>query len=463
MTLTLLLTLKAQAQVATFDTCVYSLYSLGGISKTYAQKRCVEGISQQALDCQRKEFYYPTKYNDDQTSLSAREKLDYCIASKKEVDISQTNFFKGFYQEPHVQPTKKNVCSITVNSTEERDAFRSELNPNEYTWVELLPSNADTGKFIPRDDFWIKRACEKQIRCDILVISGHFAATFLGTSGFEIRLEDLTKYSCEEGCKNFFDSVKKVYLFGCNTLASRDKDSREVYQYRDLLFSDGVAPQTSQRIAARRYTNYGIQIREEISQVFPKAEKIYGFDGPSPLGINIRRDLIAYLKDINSERNFLSTIGKSSGNMISIAGSPRDELMCSATPNYTRHQEMSTYAGIKTYIFKHGRTLPVPAFDIVAEALQKSFITAGDANEFNQLIFNQFRPSDVDRIKLLCPLTITAHAPLVPKDLDCVKNLTWLRYRADEEEEEAKKKAALAVQAATKKADAAAARPPRRR
>ena len=160
--------LSNSAEMPSYDTCVQSLYGLGGVGLNVSQRLCVPGIAQSVLDCQRVGFFFGQK-----DPLPA---LQDCQATKQQVDISSHHFPTGTFQESTQQQDKLNVCSITVNSSDERDAFRSQLDPNKYTWTELLP-RPDKAHFIPRDDYWLQRACKNQIRCDILVISGHFAAT----------------------------------------------------------------------------------------------------------------------------------------------------------------------------------------------------------------------------------------------------------------------------------------------
>jgi hypothetical protein len=56
------------------------------------------------------------------------------------------------------------VCTITVNSADEKDAFRR-LPADKYRFVELVERN--------RPD-WLASACKTGVRCDVLVISGHY-------------------------------------------------------------------------------------------------------------------------------------------------------------------------------------------------------------------------------------------------------------------------------------------------
>src|SRR5512132_400229 len=60
---------------------------------------------------------------------------------------------------------KRTVCTITVNSPDEKEMFRHRLPEDQYEFVELVERG--------RPD-WLASACQNGIRCDLLVISGHF-------------------------------------------------------------------------------------------------------------------------------------------------------------------------------------------------------------------------------------------------------------------------------------------------
>src|SRR6516225_11966613 len=62
-------------------------------------------------------------------------------------------------------PGKQTVCTITINSADEREAFRRNLPADRFDFVELLERG--------RPD-WLASACSARVKCDVLVISGHF-------------------------------------------------------------------------------------------------------------------------------------------------------------------------------------------------------------------------------------------------------------------------------------------------
>jgi hypothetical protein len=147
----------------------------------------------------------------------------------------------------------KTVCSITVNSPDERDAFRKYLPPGKYRFVELLDR---------KHDEWMGQACERHVECDVLVISGHFNAgeTFYSDKvdvEASLKMDELERASCSHSCPPLFAHLKEVYLFGCESL---NPDP------------------------ARYASAYGESGRERMRRVFSNVPVIYGFSSSAPVG-----------------------------------------------------------------------------------------------------------------------------------------------------------------------------------
>jgi hypothetical protein len=104
---------------------------------------------------------------------------------------------------------EKTVCTITVNSADEKDAFRHCLPADKYRFVELVERG--------RPD-WLASACRTGVRCDILVISGHYDG---GNEFFSDEIEsreflpvaEMERVSCSDSCPGLFSQLKEVYLF----------------------------------------------------------------------------------------------------------------------------------------------------------------------------------------------------------------------------------------------------------
>ena len=147
----------------------------------------------------------------------------------------------------------KTVCTITVNSPDEKEALRKRLPPGQYSFVELVQKG--------RPD-WLRSACTRGIQCDVVVISGHFNAgdTFYSDridNPDHLAIDELERAACSDSCPGLFARLKEVYLFGCESL---NPD------------------------ATKYSSSYGESGRERMRRIFSQVPSIYGFSGPAPVG-----------------------------------------------------------------------------------------------------------------------------------------------------------------------------------
>lgn len=147
----------------------------------------------------------------------------------------------------------KTVCTITVNSADEKETIRQRLPKGEYDFVELVEKG--------RPD-WLRSSCQRHVSCDVLVISGHFNA---GDTFYSDRLDrneylsvdELERASCSASCPSLFSHLKEVYLFGCESL---NPD------------------------ATKYSSSYGESGRDRMRRIFPDVPSIYGFYSSAPVG-----------------------------------------------------------------------------------------------------------------------------------------------------------------------------------
>jgi hypothetical protein len=190
---------------------------------------------------------------------------------------------------------KKTVCTITVNSPDEKEAMRARLPRGEYEFVELVEKG--------RPD-WLRSACERKVQCDALVISGHFnAGEDFYSDKIEtrehLRMDELERASCSESCPGVFAKLKEVYLFGCESLN----------------------PDSSKYASA-----YGESGRDRMRRLFAGVPAIYGFSGAAPVGATAAALLNRYFD--KAPRNEIASGRPSSrllaafsrNNMVSIPG-----------------------------------------------------------------------------------------------------------------------------------------------
>jgi hypothetical protein len=180
---------------------------------------------------------------------------------------------------PAAHAEKKTVCTITVNSADEKDTFRRNLPPDKFQFVELVERG--------RTD-WLESACRQGIRCDILVVSGHYDG---GNEFFSDRLEareflpvdEMERASCSGTCSGLFSQLKEVYLFGCNTLNAGANKNASAEIGRSLVRS-GHSRGDAERLAKALGARHGESSRDRMRQVFKDVPAIYGFSSVAPLG-----------------------------------------------------------------------------------------------------------------------------------------------------------------------------------
>ena len=106
------------------------------------------------------------------------------------------------------------MCTITVNSSDEKDIFRQNLPRDEFQFVELVESG--------RPD-WLSRPAA---RVSTAMFFSFPAILTAARSSIPDRLDareylpvgEMERVSCSDSCPGLFSQLKEVYLFGCNTL-----------------------------------------------------------------------------------------------------------------------------------------------------------------------------------------------------------------------------------------------------
>src|SRR6202165_1588869 len=174
---------------------------------------------------------------------------------------------------------KKTVCTITVNSPDEKEIFRRNLSRDDFQFVELVERG--------RPD-WLESACRQDVRCDFLLISGHFDG---GTEFYSDRLDareylpidEMERASCSDSCPGLFSQLKEVYLFGCNTLNAEAMRSASGEIARSLVRS-GHSQMDADRLARGLGERHGESNRDRMRHIFKDVPLIYGFSSKAPLG-----------------------------------------------------------------------------------------------------------------------------------------------------------------------------------
>ena len=173
----------------------------------------------------------------------------------------------------------KTVCTVTINSSDEKDMFQRHVPRGDYRFVELVQRGKPD---------WLASACQRGVSCDALVISGHFDdGTEFYTDRFDdkefLTMHELQRASCSGSCDGLFAQLKEVYLFGCNTLKSTPRFAASAEIGRSLLRS-GVSQADADRVSALLSDRYGQSNRDRLRHVFKDVPLLYGFSSKAPLG-----------------------------------------------------------------------------------------------------------------------------------------------------------------------------------
>lgn len=193
---------------------------------------------------------------------------------------------------------RQTVCTITINSTEERETFQKSLDPAKFKFVELTSFDGGVKTADRAHSPWFANACKAKVQCDLLVVSAHFGGIFFGSSGYQIPIDTLEQNSCSSTCDGILRKPKEVFLFGCNTLAAKEKDARTQDQYAQVLVEHGIDRSQADRIAETRYGAVGSTFKDRMRRIFDRTPHIYGFSSISPSGANVRPALRRYFTAI---------------------------------------------------------------------------------------------------------------------------------------------------------------------
>ena len=183
------------------------------------------------------------------------------------------------------------VCTITVNSPDEKESLKRGLPEGDYRFVELVERG--------RAD-WLASACRSGVRCDVLLVSGHFDG---GTEFYTDRLEqreslpvsEMRRAACSESCPGVFAQLREVYLFGCNTL-NPDGLTGAAGEIARALVRGGAAPADAERVARALNDRHRESNRDRMRQIFKDVPIIYGFSSKAPLGPFAAATLDRYLQ-----------------------------------------------------------------------------------------------------------------------------------------------------------------------
>ena len=227
----------------------------------------------------------------------------------------------------HARPFR--VCAFSFNSPDELTAIRSHLPPGEFTVVDLSPPpmagqdgapalrpaavTMSTAHVESGPPSWLMNQCRPDVQCDVVVYSGEFGGRFFGRYGWSVGLQDLEEAACRWECDGLFHHPKEVFLLACNTLATKDQDSRTPGQYLEVLLDHGFDRASAERVVDLRYGPLGPSFRESLKRIFMGVPRIYGFSSVAPRGTWTADRLHQYFQSKGDYWRYLQKAGADSG------------------------------------------------------------------------------------------------------------------------------------------------------
>jgi len=218
---------------------------------------------------------------------------------KKQISIAAVAVFVAFVVTGWTMTAvaaKRTVCTITVNSANEKEAFRRHLPKDQYEFVELLERG--------RAD-WLESACRRQVHCDVLIVSGHFNGVEFYSDQVDIDdslpIQEMERASCSASCPGLFSQVKEVYMFGCNSLNPESIPSVAA-EIQKSLERSGQSPAEAARAARTLAARHPQSIRDAARRLFVDVHAIYGFSSVAPLGPTAASLIDRYFQSSPGER-----------------------------------------------------------------------------------------------------------------------------------------------------------------
>jgi len=199
-------------------------------------------------------------------------------------------------------PRRLKACIVSLNEPQEVDAFRTYLDPRQFEIVDIRAAASATrppesrGSAGAAPASWLLDACRPETTCDLMIYSAEFAGGFFGKNGASLSLQEMEEASCQVRCAGLFRRPLEVFLLACNTLATKDEDSRTPDDYLRVLLDHGFDRPAAERVVEVRYGPLGQSFRESLRRIFAGVPRIYGFSSVAPRGQYTAPMLARYLR-----------------------------------------------------------------------------------------------------------------------------------------------------------------------
>lgn len=220
------------------------------------------------------------------------------------------------------QAQSLHVCAFGFNSYEELAAVRAQLPADEFDFIDFSAQLLG-GQSAPREELaastgsgpnaadptlsQLLALCASDLRCDISVYSGEFAGEFFGRYGSSLSLQTMEEAACQQRCQGVFHRSQEVFLLACNTLASKDPDSRTADRYLQVLLDHGFERASAERVVQLRYGPWGPSFSQAFLRIFAGVPRVYGFSSVAPDGVDTASRLRRYFRVMGDYKRYLDS------------------------------------------------------------------------------------------------------------------------------------------------------------
>jgi hypothetical protein len=190
---------------------------------------------------------------------------------------------------------KQTICTLTINSSEEKKALIKNLPSSQFQVVELATAGS-INDYGSRKTAFLVDACNNlnvnKVKCDQVIISTHFGNHYWGESGLRFNIDDLEQLSCSDVCSNVLSAPKTKVAFACNMNSDDEMGTRSPEQMRADLIRDGLSSIDADQAVQSVHTAAGMSYRQRHNLIFFGESELIAFNKRAPGG----RDM-AHLMD----------------------------------------------------------------------------------------------------------------------------------------------------------------------
>lgn len=206
------------------------------------------------------------------------------LASVTEVHISH---LAESLQKGVINRQKQTICTITINSSEEKKSLLHNLPDSKFQVVELA-TDGSINNYSSRKTAFLVDACNSlnanKVKCDQVILSTHFGNHYWGETGLRFNIDDFEQLSCSNVCSNVLSTPKTKIAFACNMNSDNEMGNRTPEQMRTDLINDGLSSIDADQAVQSVHTAAGMSYRQRHNLIFFGDSELIAFNKRAPKG-----------------------------------------------------------------------------------------------------------------------------------------------------------------------------------